>query len=177
MARIKTKIFTIPNILSILRLPFALIIILVPNKTLAVGLLFFTLFLDILDGYLARRWKQVSRLGAILDAVFDRLFVFIIFVFYFIKLELAIPFLVMFMLRDITTSLMGLTAIILKFNTKVLKAQISGKITTLFQVVCLAFMIMEQIDFVKYSLYATFVVSVVASIDYLLYVKHNWKKI
>lgn len=81
------------------------------------------------------------------------------------------------MLRDITTSLLGLTAIFLKFNTKILKAQISGKITTGFQVVCLTFMILEKIDFVKYSLYATFVVSAIASINYLLYVNTNWKKI
>ncbi len=158
-------------------MPFAAIIIFVPNKIIAAGLLFFTLFLDILDGYLARKWKQVTKLGAVLDAIFDRFFVFIIFIFYFIKLELAIPFLIMFMLRDITTSLMGLTAIFLKFNTKFLKARISGKITTLFKVISLFFMIIEQIDFVKYSLYVTFIISVVASIDYLLYVNSNWKKI
>ena len=73
------RVLTIPNVLSIIRLcllPVILWLILVVEADgLAVAVLMFMGISDYLDGYLARRLNQTSRLGEILDPVADRLYI------------------------------------------------------------------------------------------------------
>ena len=73
------QVLTIPNIVSIIRLagvPLFLWLILVPEADAwALAVLFVSGFTDWLDGYLARRLNQTSKLGAILDPVADRLYI------------------------------------------------------------------------------------------------------
>ena len=70
---------TIPNLLSVLRLalvPVFLYLILTEHPLLAFLVLAFASFTDWLDGYLARRLNQITRLGALLDPAADRLYIF-----------------------------------------------------------------------------------------------------
>jgi len=73
------RVWTIPNALSVLRLlgvPLFLWLVLGPEAdVLAVLLLMVSGFTDWLDGYLARRLNQMSKLGEILDPVADRLYI------------------------------------------------------------------------------------------------------
>jgi cardiolipin synthase len=78
--RVQTdRVLTFPNILSALRLlgvPLFLWLILVPEADgWAILLLAVSGFTDWLDGYLARRWNQISRVGQLLDPVADRLYI------------------------------------------------------------------------------------------------------
>ncbi|CAM3737388.1 hypothetical protein GCM10009799_15470 [Nocardiopsis rhodophaea] len=74
------RIWTVPNLLSMLRLigvPFFLWLVLVPQADWwALGVLAFAGVSDWLDGKIARAWNQVSRLGALLDPMADRLYIF-----------------------------------------------------------------------------------------------------
>ncbi len=78
-AVLPSRILTVPNILSILRLcllPVFLWLVLGPEADgLAVAVLMFMGISDYFDGYVARRWDQASRLGAVLDPVADRLYI------------------------------------------------------------------------------------------------------
>ena len=70
---------TIPNLLSVLRLalvPVFLYLILTDHPILAFSVLAVASFTDWLDGYLARRLNQTTRLGALLDPAADRLYIF-----------------------------------------------------------------------------------------------------
>ncbi len=73
------RTWTLPNLLSMLRLagaPLVLWLILVPQADgLAVLVLAVGGFTDWLDGYLARAWHQTSRLGQMLDPIADRLYI------------------------------------------------------------------------------------------------------
>jgi cardiolipin synthase len=73
------RVWTIPNVLSFLRLlgvPLFLWLVLVPEADgWALGVLMLSGITDYLDGYLARRLHQTSRLGQILDPVADRLYI------------------------------------------------------------------------------------------------------
>lgn len=73
------RVVTLPNVLSALRLlgvPLFLWLILVPEADgWAVVLLAVAGFTDWLDGYLARRWHQITRVGQLLDPIADRLYI------------------------------------------------------------------------------------------------------
>ncbi|MEO7015955.1 MAG: CDP-alcohol phosphatidyltransferase family protein [Leifsonia sp.] len=70
---------TVPNILSFFRLalvPVFLTFIVEGEDALALLVLVVSSITDFLDGYLARRLDQVSRLGQLLDPAADRLYIF-----------------------------------------------------------------------------------------------------
>jgi cardiolipin synthase (CMP-forming) len=73
------RVWTLPNALSMLRLagvPLMLWLIVVPRADLlAVAVLAVSGLTDWLDGYLARRWNQRSRLGVMLDPIADRFYI------------------------------------------------------------------------------------------------------
>ncbi|MBC8385789.1 MAG: CDP-alcohol phosphatidyltransferase family protein [Candidatus Cloacimonetes bacterium] len=76
------KIVTIPNILGFFRILAAPIIMwtIINDHRLATFILLTSSFLtDILDGYIARKFKQISKLGKTLDPIADKfLFGFVI---------------------------------------------------------------------------------------------------
>jgi cardiolipin synthase (CMP-forming) len=75
----KMSVFTIPNVISMLRLlgvPFFVWLILVPQAdVVAFAVLTIAGISDWVDGYLARRLNQQSELGALLDPLADRLYI------------------------------------------------------------------------------------------------------
>jgi cardiolipin synthase len=77
--RADSAIWTLPNIISMARLlgvPLFLWLVLGPEKDgLALLVLMISGVTDFLDGWLARRLNQTSKLGQILDPVADRLYI------------------------------------------------------------------------------------------------------
>ncbi|MCU1560644.1 CDP-diacylglycerol--glycerol-3-phosphate 3-phosphatidyltransferase [Mycetocola sp.] len=72
------RILTVPNILSFLRLalvPVFLVLLVEGEDLAALAVLALSGFTDFLDGYLARRLNQVSKLGQLLDPAADRLYI------------------------------------------------------------------------------------------------------
>ena len=77
--QVSSRIFTIPNVLSFIRLllvPVFLALIVVGQDGIALLVLVVSSVTDFLDGVLARGLNQVSRLGQLLDPAADRLFIF-----------------------------------------------------------------------------------------------------
>ncbi len=68
--------YNISNFLSLLRAPLAFLFI-IDQPYLRFVVVLLAMATDFLDGYLARRWKMTSQVGAILDPVTDKLFVII----------------------------------------------------------------------------------------------------
>ena len=76
---ISNRVVTVPNLLSFLRLalvPVFLVLILRGEDALALLVLVISSVTDFLDGVIARRFDQITRLGQLLDPLADRLFIF-----------------------------------------------------------------------------------------------------
>src|SRR5690606_35257884 len=79
VATVSSRIVTIPNLLSMFRLiliPVFLGFLLVGDYVAALVVLVASAATDFVDGFVARRFDQVSRLGQLLDPAADRLFIF-----------------------------------------------------------------------------------------------------
>jgi cardiolipin synthase len=75
---VSDRVVTLPNALSVLRLvgvPFFLWLVLNEHDAAAVIVLMVSGFTDWLDGKIARRWNQMSRVGQLLDPAADRLYI------------------------------------------------------------------------------------------------------
>ena len=79
MPAVSSRILTVPNVLSLLRLlliPVFLVLLITEQYLWALVTLVVSSVTDFVDGYVARRFDQVSRLGQLLDPAADRLFIF-----------------------------------------------------------------------------------------------------
>ncbi len=75
----KEQFMTVPNLLSMLRLalvPVFLMLLLNEKYLSAIVILALSSLTDYLDGYFARKYNQVTRLGQLLDPAADRLYIF-----------------------------------------------------------------------------------------------------
>lgn len=76
---LSNRILTIPNLLSFARLllvPVFLVLLMQGQDAAALLVLAISSLTDFLDGYIARRFNQMSRLGQLLDPAADRAYIF-----------------------------------------------------------------------------------------------------
>ncbi len=121
------------QIVTFLRVPGALVAIpFVTNDLWAVALLIygFCEMTDWLDGYLARRFRQVSRFGKLFDPYCDS--VYRLCVFFTLAMVGIFPYWVVWVmaLRDVTVSYGRMAAIA---HGQIISARMSGKIKAIVQ--------------------------------------------
>jgi len=125
--------WTIPNALSALRLlgvPFFFWLIVGPESDgLALVILIVSSFTDWLDGYLARKLNQFSRLGELLDPLADRLYVIAALVALLYRDLLPLWVVVVLLLRDLAMSL--LLVYLKKFGITGIPVHFVGKAATM----------------------------------------------
>jgi len=76
---VSSRIVTVPNALSFFRLlliPVFLVLLLTHEYLMALITLVVSSVTDFVDGFVARKFNQVSRVGQLLDPAADRLFIF-----------------------------------------------------------------------------------------------------
>jgi cardiolipin synthase len=129
------RILTVPNLISFARLalvPVFLWLLLVPREPwadlLALAVLAGSAFTDWLDGYLARRWNQISRLGQLLDPVADRLYIVATVVAFVVRDIIPWWFALLIVLRDVV--LAGLIPVLRRFGLGPLPVHFLGKAAT-----------------------------------------------
>lgn len=102
--------WTIPNALSALRLlgvPVFFWLIVGPERDgLALGILIVSSFTDWLDGFLARKLNQFSRLGELLDPLADRLYVVAALTALFMRGLLPLWVVIALVMRDVVMSML-----------------------------------------------------------------------
>jgi len=98
---------TIPNFLSFLRAPLALCFLQV-NPLIRAAALVAAMISDCLDGYVARRFKMVSKAGTFLDPLMDKFFVLFIAFTFIYEGKLGIPEALALISRDFAVALFGI---------------------------------------------------------------------
>ena len=143
------KIYTIPNIITFIRIFLIPIILYLlfsenPNIVLIAGLLFIVSSVsDYFDGYLARTLNQSSKLGTLLDPIADKLLIASVIVVLVdtgvISNIHVVPALII-LLREIAIS--GLREFLAKLNTDMPVSKLA-KYKTTFQMVSLSILIIS----------------------------------
>ncbi len=129
-------------------------------------------FTDALDGLIARRLNQITKLGTILDPIADKLLLITAFIALSIEkdlpVELKLPSWVLLIVisRDIII-IIGSMVVILVTGDLHIKPSIFGKITTFFQMLTII-SILFQLDksFIIWDITAVF--TVISGTDYVL---------
>jgi cardiolipin synthase len=104
-----SAIWTIPNALSLLRLlgvPIFIFFVRAEEFTLAFFLLLLAGLTDYLDGKIARRFNQMSRLGELLDPAADRLYIIAVLISLYFLDVIPLAVLLLIVVRDLTLALL-----------------------------------------------------------------------
>jgi len=132
-----SRVLTVPNLLSLTRLPLAAAFLLVegrPARVLLVGLASLT---DFLDGWLARR-GQTSQLGALLDPIADKTFVLVAISAFLIDGVVTAGEFLIVISRDLATAVGFIVAYLLPgLDPRAFKARWPGKVVTVLQLAAL----------------------------------------
>src|SRR6478735_12044678 len=111
MATVSTRIVTIPNVLSIARLvliPVFLWLLGTAQYGWALAVVIVSSLTDFVDGYIARRFNQVSRIGQLLDPAVDRLFIFSTLIGLAWQQLLPWWLVIVIVLRDVALAVLGI---------------------------------------------------------------------
>lgn len=128
----RARLLNVPNALSFLRLPLAVIFILT-DSTMARALIIAAAALsDMADGWLARRLRQDQGAGQIVDPVTDKLFVLVALATLAARRELDTGVVALLLARDIYASIAFFILKALDWQVQ-FKARWSGKTVTVLQ--------------------------------------------
>lgn len=132
--KLKNEIFTIPNILSVIRLLlvpiFGWLYISEENYFQAGIVLLISILSDFLDGFIARRFDLITDLGKILDPIADKLTQLVVLFALITNFPLMIyPFIVL-LVKEIVSGIFSL--LVIHRTETVSGAQWHGKVSTFF---------------------------------------------
>ena len=127
----KNKIFTIPNILSFFRLaliPFIVWMLLIGQNIVAMILVVLSALTDVVDGYVARRFNQITPLGKALDPIADKLTLLAVLICTALTNQTVLALLIIFVVKEFIMGIEGL--VILKLTGTTYSALWYGKAST-----------------------------------------------
>ena len=175
----RKEIFYISNLISFLR-----IILIIPvgylliyqfekSNTIIIFLLILMYITDILDGYAARKFDQVTELGKTLDPIADKIAVVIIALIIFFKGLIPTWFFLIIIIRDVLILSFG---IYLKSKKKVtLMSNFPGKLAVLSIGIILLFSVINSELFIEINSYLYYISTTLMLFSSYLYFKRFFK--
>lgn len=165
---------TIPNMLSLFRLclvPVFAGVYFSDNEfshVYAVLVYATASFTDVLDGKIARKYNQVSKLGRILDPLGDKVMTFTVLLCITISKVIPVWAIVIFLLKELSMTLGGM--ILLKKYNDMPPSNYFGKISTVvFFLVCVALMLFNVSDILATVLISfALIVMLLAFVSYII---------
>lgn len=168
------EVWNLPNSLTLLRIflvPFLVVVLLTKySNFLGLGIFLVAAITDFLDGYFARRMKKVTRLGALLDPIADKLLMSAAFIS-LVELGVARAWMVVIIIgREFAVS--GLRSIAAQQGVTI-SASPLGKSKMVSQVIAISLMIVSyELGEFKFTaelaLWVVMLFALVSGVDYFL---------
>ena len=166
---VKDRIWTIPNLLSVLRFFLILpILIALQNEQRWLALLLMTVGLatDSIDGYIARRFDQCSDLGRLLDPVIDKvaLLAAVIFMFFHPAYRFPLWYFIFLAAREFLILIGGL--FMLRGREIVMESDRPGKNSAFANGLTVVFYVIDLQPYALIILWIAFVLTVYSTWNY-----------
>lgn len=176
----------LPNFLTVSRIlliPVFVVLFVTPTpaRSVAAAIVFVVAAVtDMLDGYLARRRSQITKLGRLLDPIADKLLVLsaLILLVQYGRVSALVAILII--AREVAVT--GIRAIAAT-EGMILSAELTGKYKMALQVVAVVFLVLEDTAFAQFenlhvagtvTLYVSLVLGYVSGAQYLL---NFWRQV
>jgi len=131
----------------------------------ALGIILLAGITDVVDGYLARRTKQITQLGIMLDPLADKLMMIAVFLSLLFSGKISVWAAIAIFFRDLA---MILSSAFFHFRgKKTVPANMLGKLTTFLYYITL-FLLMFSLPYAHHFLWSVIVLSYLTSLIYLL---------
>ena len=136
----------VPNILTFLRIAACpVLVILLNQQNYAAALVLFLMagITDGLDGYIAKRYNFVSRLGAILDPIADKLLIASTYIMLAILQDIPFYLLIVVMFRDLVI-VAGYLILVNMGESIPMRPLYSSKVNTFLQITLMIAVLLEK---------------------------------
>ncbi|MEE2775333.1 MAG: CDP-diacylglycerol--glycerol-3-phosphate 3-phosphatidyltransferase [Acidobacteriota bacterium] len=166
----------LPNLLSLSRILLAPILVVVllteveDKEFIALGIFLLAAFTDFLDGFIARRRSQVTRLGQLLDPAADKILTSAAFIS-LVGLGLAPAWMVVVIVaREFAVSALRSVAAL---QNRAISASVAGKLKTTVQIVAISLAIVSNQlgsfqQLAPASLWAALVITLYSGLEYFV---------
>jgi len=132
--RALSELRSLPNLLSLSRLALAAAFVVVDRVDVRIVLVMFALATDYLDGWIARQFGPMTRVGALLDPFTDRVFVLVGVSMFLFEGQLSTPEYFIMISRDLMTAVGFLVARAMpSLRAVAFQARFPGKLVTVLQ--------------------------------------------
>jgi len=160
-------LFSKPNQITFIRILLIPIFVMflmleLPYKNYIAAFIFILLSLsDAIDGYIARKHKQITGIGKIIDPIADKLLIGAALIFLIGRIQLWMA--VVIIARELIITI----ARLLFLPKKVISASILGKIKTISQIVAIVAVILNA-PFNWWLMLIAVIITVISGLDYLI---------
>lgn len=145
----KTKIFTIPNIISIIRIAIIPFFVYFYFTSSIENHYIYSLYVllisgasDIVDGFIARRFNMISDLGKVLDPIADKLTQGVVLFCLLLSRIYLIPMFVVLVVKELLQAFAA--TIILKSGRKPISSKWFGKLSTVMIYISMFYVILAD---------------------------------
>ncbi|MDQ8153993.1 MAG: CDP-alcohol phosphatidyltransferase family protein [Gemmatimonadota bacterium] len=172
----RDSLATLPNAISMSRLFLAALFPVVHDHDVRLLILAAAGATDFLDGWLARRRHQFSRMGALIDPFADRIFILVAICTLLLEGRVTTLQYFVFLMRDFATAGAFVYAkSVTSLRTATFKARFSGKLATVLQLVALPAIVIDARAAV-WAVWIVGAVSLVSIVDYTIALARDAKK-
>ncbi|MBF4692935.1 CDP-diacylglycerol--glycerol-3-phosphate 3-phosphatidyltransferase [Fusibacter ferrireducens] len=168
----------VPNLLTVFRIllvPIFIFTYLQDHNAIALTVFIIAGLTDLLDGYIARKYHLITTIGTLLDPLADKLMLLSVLTCMAMKNVLPIWVPALMYLKEFSL-VIGSTILYFRHEKKAIPSNIYGKIATVsFSSFILLLLWFPQQPFLRYGIYFSMLLKIIAIISYILIYKNTAK--